>query len=178
MGNKHKFFSFDFELRLRLTFLEIVNSYQTDSYCFKTNNGNTRIKGEICSNPFEHISHIVLFSLLTLNKWMLTEKKYVVVTFQREYYQTWKKSGQINLPVSFLEHNLQMLSLPPHISVTLFYAIYNILELSPDFQCKFVIPPEAYIKGKESGYNMYELPRNKSKIHNKKTRMTCFSGFF
>ena len=117
-----------------------------------------------------------MFSLMTLNKW--EEICYSHISKGINITKREKKSGQINVPVSFLEHNLQMLSLPPHISVTLFYAIYNILELSPDFQCKFVIPPEAYIKGKESGYNMYELPRNKSKIHNKKTRMTCFSGFF
>ena len=71
-----------------------------------------------------------------------------------------------------------MLSLPPHISVTSFYVIYNILELSSDFQCKFVIPLEAYIKAKQYGYNMHALPRNKFKIHNKKTKITCFSGFF
>ena len=71
-----------------------------------------------------------------------------------------------------------MLSLPPHISVTSFYVIYNILELSSDFQCKFVIPLEAYIKAKQYGYNMHALPRNKFKIHNKKNQDYVFFWVF
>ena len=117
-----------------------------------------------------------MFSLMTLNKW--EEICYSHISKGINITKREKKSGQINVPVSFLEHNLQMLSLPPHILVTSFYVIYNILELSSDFQRKFVIPLEAYIKGKQSGYNMYALPRIMFKIHNKKTRITCFSGFF
>ena len=61
-----------------------------------------------------------------------------------------KTSGQVNLPALFLEHSLQMLLLLSHISMASFYVTYSILELLPDFQCKFEIPPEAYIKVKQS----------------------------